>query len=189
MPGNLALSVLLRPGGPARQAGQWALLAAVALAEAIEASAPGVTVLVKWPNDILLGLGKAGGVLIDTALDDAGQIDWLVLGFGANLAAAPDVGRPVATVPGAPDPMAVAAALLTRLDHWDRVRLLDGFAPVRDAWLGRGPAPGSPLRVRCGSADLGGTFAGLGDDGALLLQSGGRVHALPTGEVLLGEGR
>ena len=188
LPGNLALSVLLRPGSPARHAGQWALLAAVALAQAVEDASPGSAVQVKWPNDILLGDAKAGGVLIDTALDGQGRLDWLVLGFGANLAAAPDVGRPVATVPGAPDPSAVAMTLLAWLDHWDRIRLLDGFAPVRRAWLDRGPAPGSPLRVRCGGADLGGTFAGLGDDGALLLQSGGRVHALPTGEVLLGEG-
>jgi len=186
LPGNLALSVLLRPGSPAQQAGQWALLAAVALAEAVEAAAPGVAVQVKWPNDILVGAGKAGGVLIDTALDDKGRLDWLVLGFGANLAAAPEVGRPVVAIPGAPDPAGVAAALLARLDHWDRVRLLDGFAQVRRAWLDRGPAPGSPLRMRWGDTDLGGTFAGLGDDGALLLQSGGRVHALPTGEVLLG---
>ena len=143
---------------------------------------------VKWPNDILLGGAKAGGILIDTALDGAGGLDWLVIGFGANLAAAPDLLRAVAVVPGAPDPAVVAAALLGRLDHWDRISLLDGFAPVRRAWLDRGPPPGSPLRVRWGTADLGGAFAGLGDDGALLLQSGGRVRALPTGEVLHWDG-
>ena len=188
LPGNLALSVLLRPYGLAAQAGQWALLSAVALTEAIEAAVPGTSLQVKWPNDVLLDGAKVGGILIDTALDGAGQLAWLVLGFGANLAAAPDLPRPVVAVPGAPDPDGVALRLLARLDHWDRVRLLDGFAPVRRAWLDRGPAPGAHMRVRWGNNDLGGTFAGLGEDGALLLQSGGRVRALQTGEILQSQG-
>ena len=186
--GNLALSVLLRPRCPAVLAGQWALLAAVALAEAGEAAAPGLRLHVKWPNDVMLDGAKIGGILIDTALDEAGWLDWLVLGFGANLAAAPELDRPVAAIPGSLRPEDVAAVLMARLDHWDRVRLLDGFAPVRRAWLDRGPAPGSPMRVRWGDNDLGGTFAGLGDDGALLLQSSGRVRALQTGEVLQSQG-
>ncbi|MGI4940145.1 MAG: biotin--[acetyl-CoA-carboxylase] ligase [Janthinobacterium lividum] len=189
LPGNLALSVLLRPTGPVAQVGQWALLSAVALAEAIEIAAPGTVAQVKWPNDIELAGAKVGGILIDAAVADQGRMAWLVLGFGANLAVAPDLTRPVASVPGAPDPDSVTSILLARLDHWDRVRLLDGFAPIRRVWLGRGPVPGAHMRVRWGNKDLGGTFAGLGDDGALLLQSGGQVHALQTGEILqtLGE--
>ena len=181
--GNLAVSVLLRPAGPASDAGQWALLGAVALAEAFANDA----LQVKWPNDVVLGGAKVGGVLIDTALDVAGRLDWLVLGFGANLAAAPDLPN-VAVVPGGADPAATATLLLARLDHWDRLRLQDGFAPVRRAWLDLGPVPGSHMRVRWGNAEVGGAFVGLGDDGALLLQSGGRVHALPTGEILQANG-
>lgn len=184
LPGNLALSVLLRPAGHSAQAGQWALLAAVALAEAIEDAAPCAALRVKWPNDVMLDGAKLGGILIDTALDGAGRLDWLVIGFGANLQSAPDLPRAVAAVPGAPGAVPVASALLSRLDRWDRTRLLEGFAPVRRAWLDRGPAPGSAMRVRCGNTEVGGAFAGLGDDGALLLQSGGRVRALPTGDVL-----
>ncbi len=187
LPGHLALSVLLRPGERAADAGQWALLAAVVLAEALEQAAAGAALCVKWPNDVMLAGAKVGGILIDTALGSTGRLDWLVLGFGANLGAVPDLpGQAAGMVDAAVGPAALA--VLGRLDHWDRIRLLDGFAPVRRAWLDRGPAPGSPMRVRWGNADLGGTFAGLGEDGALLLQSGGRVRALPTGEVLQMDG-
>lgn len=188
LPGNLALSALLRPAGPAASVGQWALLSAVVLAEAIEIAAPGMVARVKWPNDVELAGAKVGGILIDAVVGAEGRLAWLVLGFGANLAIAPDLNRPLASVPGAPDPDGVASILLARLDHWDRVRLLDGFAPVRRAWLGRGPVPGAHMRVRWGNKDLGGTFAGLGDDGALLLQSGGQVRALQTGEILQSQG-
>ena len=183
--GNLALSVLLRPTGPASHAGQWALLAAVALGDALRLHAPDAALSLKWPNDVLLDGRKLGGILIDGAAAPNGGLLWLVIGFGANLGAAPEVADRVAAGLGsAATPAQVAATLLDRLDHWRRVVLLDGFAPVRAAWLARAHPPGTHLRVRAGASEIGGQFAGLADDGALLLQTGGRVHAFSTGEIL-----
>jgi BirA family biotin operon repressor/biotin-[acetyl-CoA-carboxylase] ligase len=109
--------------------------------------------------------------------------------MGANLATAPRVpDRPTAALAdiGSPPPAErVAEAVLARVDHWRRIRLLEGFAPVRAAWLSHAQPPGTPLTLKLRDGDVGGTFAGLGDDGSLLLQSGGRVHAFATGEVLL----
>jgi len=180
-PGNLALSVLLRPGGPPRDAGQWALLAAVALIESLPAH-PGLAL--KWPNDVMLDGQKLGGILIDTALDGAGSPDWLVIGFGVNLGAAPDLDRPVATLPG--DPAALTPTILARLDHWAHTRRHEGFAPIRSAWLSHGPTLGTWLRLSQPGGQIAGAFAGLDDQGALLLQSGGRVRAFQTGDILLG---
>lgn len=183
LPGNLALSVLLRPSGPAAWAGQWALLAAVALAETLErCGAPELRL--KWPNDVTLDGGKVAGILLDSAVE-AGQLEWLVIGFGANLAAAPELPG-VAALPNRPPPDQVAETLLGRLDVWNQLVLRETFAVVRRAWLDRGPAPGAPLRLRLSAGDVAGTFAGLDDGGALLLQSGGRVRAFATGDVLLG---
>ena len=189
LPGNLALSILLRPGGPAADAGQWALLAAVALLEALEAAAPGLVIRLKWPNDVMLDDRKLGGVLIDTALAPDGRLAWLVIGFGANLAVAPElVEHTPAALPNAPDPARVAVSTLDRVGHWHGTVRQDGFAPARRAWLDRGPALGAWLRLRIDGRLLGGTFAGLSDTGALLLQSGGRVRAFATGQVLQAEG-
>ncbi len=204
-PGSLALSVLLRPPGPASRAGQWALLAAVALADALAHHAPGAALSLKWPNDVLLDGRKLGGILIDGAAASVepalgstsvepkagstggGGLLWLVIGFGANLGAAPELPDRVAAGLGvAAAPAEVAATLLDRLDHWQRVVLLDGFAPVRAAWLARAHPPGTHLRLRAGAAEVGGEFAGLGDDGALLLRTGGRVRSFSAGEVLQG---
>lgn len=190
--GNLALSVLLRPTGPAAEAGQWALLAAVALVEALSCHAPAAPLSLKWPNDVLLGGEKLGGILIDSAAGQSAtgrtRLDWLVIGFGANLGPAPDLpDRRAAGLDAAAKPVEIANTLLDRITHWRRVRTLEGFAPVRHAWLARAHPPGTHLRVRAGGAEIAGHFAGLSDDGALLLQSGGRVRAFPTGEILQAE--
>jgi BirA family biotin operon repressor/biotin-[acetyl-CoA-carboxylase] ligase len=178
---SLAISVLLRPAEPPRAAGQWALLAGLALAEALTPAAPEPPTL-KWPNDVLLGGRKLGGVLLDSAADGA-RLEYLVIGMGANLGAAPEVeGREVGFVPG--DAAEVSALLLERLLHWRRLRMLDGFAPVRAAWLALAHPRGTRLLVRAGGQSIGGTFEGLAEDGALLLASGGRVHAVNAGEIL-----
>jgi BirA family biotin operon repressor/biotin-[acetyl-CoA-carboxylase] ligase len=188
-PGNLFLSVLLRPRGPVREGGLWSLLAAVALAETVASLLPDPSVLtLKWPNDLLLEGRKLAGILLDSAGDASGGLAWLVIGFGLNLAAAPEVpNRAIASlaeVAMAPPPERVAEALLARLDHWRRVRLIEGFAPVRAAWLSRAQPIGAPITLKLGGSDVGGSFAGLGDDGSLLLHAGGRVCAFAAGEIV-----
>jgi len=183
LPGNLALSVLIRPNSPPAAAGHWALLAAVALAEALE-TAGGPALRLKWPNDVMLDGRKLGGILLDSGVQ-AGRLAWLVIGFGANLAAAPDLPA-AAVLPNPIPPRVIASALLQRLEDWRLLTLLDGFAPVRSEWLARGPAPGTHLRVGLPTGEVAGTFAGLSDTGAMLLQAGGRVTAVSTGDVLQG---
>lgn len=186
--GNLFLSALLRPNCPAREATQFALLAGVALAETTAALLPEPGLLrLKWPNDLLLGGGKLAGILTESAAAADGRLDWLVIGFGVNLATAPDlVDTPTACLTGQmgpPAPSSFAASLLERLDHWLERHAAEGFAPVRAEWLRYAPEPGSVLTVRLPGGSYNGVFAGLGDDGRLLLQSGRDVRAFAVGET------
>jgi BirA family biotin operon repressor/biotin-[acetyl-CoA-carboxylase] ligase len=187
--GNLHLSVLLRPGGAAREAGQWALLAGVALADALVPLLPEPALLtLKWPNDVRLGGRKLAGVLVDSAADAAGRLAWLVVGFGVNLAVAPpsagSEAAALAEVVRPPTPEAFAPHLLASLGGWRRRFAAEGFAPVRAAWLARGPAAGTRVTLRLGGHACEGSFAGLAEDGALRMASGGRVVTFGTGEVL-----
>lgn len=190
-PGSLSLSVLLRPDAPAAGVAQWPLLAGVAMAEALarflpEASAP----MLKWPNDLLLGGRKLGGILVESAADRRGCIDWLVIGFGANLAEAPP-GVPAAALAEAaspPSPEQAAAAILDCLGRWYGVWSRDGFAPVRAAWFERAPAIGTMVRLKLPDREIEGGFAGLAEDGALLLQTADGLRGYSTGEILFGDG-
>ncbi len=187
-PGNLFLSVLLRSPEQARDVGQWSLLAGVALAGALQPVLPGSAELrLKWPNDVLLDGAKLAGILVESGAKADGTLDWLVIGMGVNLLTAPDLPdrrtAALAQVTTPPRPEAMARLVLDRLSHWRQVRLLEGFAPIRAAWLDRAPPLGTPLTLHSGGRAVGGSFAGLGRDGSLLLATGGRVHAFAAGEL------
>ncbi len=189
IPGNLFLSVLLRPRGPAGNAISWSLAAAVAAIEALAAQVPdGSDLRLKWPNDITLRGAKLAGILIDSAATGERRLEWLVIGIGANLAGAPILAdRPTASLAElgpAPEPRRVAEALLSRLSHWRGVMAMEGFAPVRAAWLARGPAPGVKLLITApGRQSEWGYFAGLAESGALLLNVQGQIRQIAAGEV------
>jgi BirA family biotin operon repressor/biotin-[acetyl-CoA-carboxylase] ligase len=179
--GNLNLSILLRPGPVPLQAAAWSLLAGVAVFDAV-AGQGARDLQLKWPNDLMLGGAKLAGVLIDSALTTCGLIDWLVIGIGANISAAPDLpDRPTTCLADhgiATAPATLARGIISAIDHW-RAR---GTAATRAAWLARAHPPGTVLRVHHGSEMIEGRFAGLADDGSLMLQNG---PAFASGDVFL----
>jgi len=181
-PGNLFVSYLIRPSDRPADAGMWALLAGLAAAESLDH--PGI--VLKWPNDLLFGGAKLGGILIDCATTAEGQLDWLVIGIGINLTCALDIeGRAVISLGSAIPPDMLATRIADSLSYWRRVRLLEGWGAIRTAWLARATPIGQTMTLRQGETVVGGRFAGLGEDGSLLLQTGGRVHAFSSGEIWL----
>ncbi len=182
--GNLNLSVLLRPARPAAQAGMFALLAGVAVAEALEALSAPPTML-KWPNDILLGGAKLAGILIDAA--PAGpKLDWLSIGIGMNLAQAPEVPGRATTALAEHGleitPQDAANAILARLARWHDAAGED----IQQAWLARAHPVGTHIAIQRAGGSLSGTFAGLSPAGELLLQDKNRIEPISTGDILLG---
>lgn len=192
--GNLFLSVLLRPEGDAGEAARASLLAGVALFEALAGFLPAPAALsLKWPNDLLLEGRKLAGILTESASHSDGKLAWLVIGFGANLVAAPAIpGRATACMRDAtttpPVAEAVAHAVLAELAHWLAVQSREGFAAIRAAWLQRAHPPGTPLLVNRAGGSLSGQFAGLAESGALLLATASGITVCNAGEVLESSG-
>ena len=79
---NLYVSLLLRPSVPTVDAPRLALVAGVALADAVEAV--GVPAALKWPNDLYCGGRKAAGILAEMASDPDG-VRHVVIGVGLNV--------------------------------------------------------------------------------------------------------
>ena len=186
-PGNLYATLLLtEPCAPA-QAPQLSFVTALALHDAVAACAPrlGPALKVKWPNDLLVGLAKLAGILIEGESDPFFAV---AVGIGVNCTAHPsDVAYPATDLNanGAPvSPDALLAQLATAMQH----RLAQwnggvGFAATRADWLKRAAGLGEVLRVRLSARELAGRFQGLDEAGRLLLEQDNGVTKITAGEV------
>ena len=186
-PGNLACSVLLRPVGDTGRPVVWPFVAGLALYETLRGPATTLPLSLKWPNDVLLDGRKLGGILVERGA--GGGRGWVVIGFGANLARAPELSdRSTASLSELgppPDPHEIVPSLTAALRRWCRVWEQNGFEPVRTAWLDAAHPAGTPLAVQIADVRTEGIFAGLDADGALLLRTGWRTVRVDTGEILL----
>lgn len=80
---GLYVSVLLRPQIPAVRLPLLPLAVGLAAAEAILAAA-GLDVDLRWPNDLLIGPKKVGGILVESKTS-GGSVDFVVVGVGINV--------------------------------------------------------------------------------------------------------
>jgi BirA family transcriptional regulator, biotin operon repressor / biotin---[acetyl-CoA-carboxylase] ligase len=186
-PGNLYATLLLTDPSEPAKAPQLSFVAALALHDAVAQCAPqlGPALKVKWPNDLLLGLKKLAGILIEG--ETAGPLT-VVIGIGVNCAHHPD------DTPFPATDLAAASALVTseqvfaalskvmdrRLAQWARG---EGFAAIRADWLKRAAGLGQEVRVRLPEREFSGFFQGLDDDGRLLVEQAGEITPVTAGEV------
>jgi BirA family biotin operon repressor/biotin-[acetyl-CoA-carboxylase] ligase len=80
---GLYVSVLLRPQIPASRVPLLPLAAGLAAAEAIRAVS-GLNVDLRWPNDLLIGPRKTGGILVEANLESK-SLPYAVVGIGINV--------------------------------------------------------------------------------------------------------
>ncbi len=183
-PGNLYLSIVLRPDVPAARRWEIGFMAALAVADAIETMLPNkLRTTLKWPNDVLLNGGKIAGILLENA--DAAA----VLGIGVNVMQAPGgLTYKTATIVGCGGLATVdgiRASLLTALANWWEIWELNGFSPIRAAWLARAHPQGTQLRLTIGDQSVEGRFADLAPDGALLVDTDAGRQRVVAGDVAL----
>ena len=156
------------------------LACGLALIEAVDVAVPGLPLLLKWPNDLLLDGGKLAGILLER------QGDRVVAGFGVNLASAPDiVDRPAAHLAARIAPQAFApllAASVSRMLGLWRTSEPQEFAR---AWLARAHPIGTELSAHGDdTAKVSGRFDGIEADGTLRLRlDDGSIELVRAGDV------
>jgi BirA family biotin operon repressor/biotin-[acetyl-CoA-carboxylase] ligase len=191
-PGNLYLSLVLRPDCAPADAAQLGFVAALGAGAALAGVMPPMIDLrYKWPNDILLNRRKAAGILLETESAGADRLEWLILGLGINVARRPsDTAFPATSLheEGAAEATveAVLEAFSRHFLNWVNRWLDDGFAPVRAAWRKSAISLGEAIRVRLPQGELEGIFEDVDADGALLLRMGGAVRRITAGDVFFG---
>lgn len=170
----------LREGDPSPQT--LSLAAGLALVEAIDVATPDQPVMLKWPNDIMLGRRKLAGILLERSGDR------VAVGFGVNLASAPSLpDREGASLSSKIAPQAfaplLAASFARLLELWRQTEP----AMVAQAWLTRAHPVGTRLTIHSTGDDLvSGTFEGIESDGALRLRrDDGMIDIVRAGDVEL----
>ncbi|WP_245279958.1 biotin--[acetyl-CoA-carboxylase] ligase [Hyphomicrobium sp. 99] len=192
-PGNLHASVAFRCNAPMEKAGQLSLLAGIAVIDAVRATmdlAPGTDLRLKWPNDILIGSAKAGGILVESTSARVGSGFLAILGFGLNLITSPDtLGRAVAAFRHhgkVPEPLAFTETLSEKIFFWlDRWQEGEGFPAIREAWVERAGPMGEPIVLNTVAGPLSATYQGLSETGALRADIDGDIKEISYGDVML----
>ncbi len=170
-------SVVICEGRSGRKTAALGLIAAVAVCDAVAAGGS-VAATIKWPNDILVGGRKIGGILIE-AKPQPGGGQVAVLGIGINclqhrghfcgdLAASAtsldiESDRPV-------DRTAVAIRLFKELDRWIGQSPDDAGKSLRAAWRSRSSMLGERIRVRQDGVIFSGSVIDIDPTSALLIQ-------------------
>jgi BirA family biotin operon repressor/biotin-[acetyl-CoA-carboxylase] ligase len=184
-PGGLWLSVLVRPA-TAAGVELLGLRIGLAVAQVLAAQGPGVPVEIKWPNDLMMGDRKLGGILCEARWQGE-SLGWVVAGVGIN------VTNPLPLQPGVRatsladrlpgiTPHLIESGMIARLRALDvpseRLSPSELAALRQHDWL-----QGRRLR-----APVQGIAEGISADGALLVRrAGGELVPVRAGTVELAD--
>lgn len=196
-PGNLHASLIIGDLHDPAIAPQLGFVAGVAAMRAMRHRADGGDFALKWPNDLLLGGAKLGGILLETVSAPTGDlrtpvVPVAIVGIGVNCAASPvDLPYPARALaslgPAAPSRetffAALSDALAETLALW---RAPDGFARVRELWLRDAAGLGTQISVRLMHESVTGVFETIDAVGRLVLVTSAGARAIEAGDVEIG---
>lgn len=186
--GGLWFSVLLKPQLSLADAAKLTLVASISVADGIEA-ATGISLGIKWPNDLLFEGRKVVGILGEVA-GEWNTVQSIVLGIGINAnLSRQQIGDDIAAdtlqaILGRPMNLnTLTARILEHLEVDVEVLERQGFSSLRQRWLHRAVGIGTQAQINQGSEVFTGTFQGISEDGELILAVEGGEKVFAAGEV------
>ncbi len=197
---RLDCAVILHPDEALARAAVVTYVAMLGLRDALGAvGSPMLEVTFAWPNRIEANGGgvAAIGIELPDGVASGSVPDWLVLFAAVNVTAplplGSDAKRRVTSLREEGCEGLTPAELLetfarhflTWINRWQD----DGFAPVRAAWLRHAPNHGEEIEIGVKGERPTGTFAGIDDDGALVLDTEGARRRVDLCVALSGDGR
>lgn len=147
----------------------------------------------KWPNDIMVGSRKLGGILLENIL--CGSVNMVVAGLGVNLSTKQS-GFPIPLQGTATStlietghnlrPGDIGGRIIARVEAELDTFQDQGWEPYRPARSYLDCLLGQEVHLISGGQDFRGRAAGIDDHGALLLEdTAGDVTAFSAGDVHL----
>ena len=145
----------------------------------------------KWPNDVLVGGQKLAGILVELASGQQ-RTRSAIIGIGINLDHPPELpsdARPATALfqhlPAAIAPERILATVLIELaSHLDTFSR-QGFGALRDRWKHFDAYAGQRVLITDEAGRQSGLYAGVAEDGALLLAGESGIKRILSGDVSL----
>lgn len=181
-PGGLWLSVLARPAAAGLEL--LSLRAGLAVAEALDGVGLAGRVRLKWPNDLMLGEHKAGGILCEARWQGT-DLAWVAVGLGLNVTNPPPAElTATVTCLARARPSLTAGVLVAPMVQ--ALRTIDAAAGPLSAGERARWASRDWLHGRALAAPVAGTADGLAPDGGLVVRrADGTTETLRAGTVVL----
>ena len=195
---GLLMSVLLLPELPVEQLHLCSICLALAAADACS-RVGGLTPSLKWPNDLLVGNRKLGGILAESVPVPAGGRA-VVVGLGLNVswpggtgeaseAPVPEELRRNATsikreTGGDVDRAELLDQLLAGLDRLFEAVEGEGRRGVLEEYRRRCATLGRRVRVELADGAIGGTATDIDASGRLVVVDGATIHVVDAGDVV-----
>ena len=181
-------SVILRPRCMAKDAPKFTLMAAVAVAKAMERF--NLRAEIKWPNDIMFDGRKLVGILTEMSAEIA-HVNYIVVGIGINVnisrAEFPQSIREIATSLSEMNGENLNRAKFFRavLEEFEKLYIAKNFKDVFNLWRKFNNTLGEKVTVL--SAETGDIFTGTAVDidaeGALIVETNGERKIVYAGDV------
>jgi BirA family transcriptional regulator, biotin operon repressor / biotin---[acetyl-CoA-carboxylase] ligase len=185
------MSLIIRPNIPIYEAPQLTLLAAVAVAQAIE-EITSVRPEIKWPNDLLLNRKKITGILTELQAE-SDRIHSIIIGIGMNVnqnvSDFPEELRNKATSLNIETGKTTARAqliqeVLYRFELLYEIFLEQGFKPIKALWESYAVSIGQHIKATTLNQTISGKAIGITDAGVLLLEDdAGTVHSIYSADI------
>jgi len=186
---SLLFSMLLRPALSPERALLPVMAASLGVMEGIRRVC-NLNARLKWPNDILIGGRKAGGILCEGGFEGS-AVKYVIIGIGLNVNFDP---RAVAGIPpdaasiqsalGRPQPRAaLLRAILEEIEC--RYALLLRGGSLRGEWARALDTLGRRTRITLPDGELAGTAESVDESGALVLRlDNGSRRIVPAGDAI-----
>lgn len=189
---NIYMSIILRPGMRPREAALITLMAAVSAATAIREKT-GLGAGIKWPNDLIAGGRKLGGILTEVR-SDPDRVLHAVVGVGINVNMAQsdfphsirgsatsvfmETGKRHRRTP-------IVAALLGCLEGELERFTKEGRGPLLEEWRRLSSTLGKTVRVDAGDEEITGVALDIDDEGRLVLKAGDGLRRISSGDLTM----
>lgn len=171
------MSVILRPDVPPYEAPQFTLVAAVAIAKAIE-DVVAIRPQIKWPNDLLIDGLKITGILTELQADPD-FVNALIMGIGINVnQQQQDFPKEIQTIATSLkiqsgkeiDRAVLVARILYYLEHYSTLYVESGFMPIKKQWEEYSCTIGQMIKVTTVREVFYGKALSITNDGVLKVQ-------------------